>query len=44
MEKIAKELRILINKELYNKNLIGFDEFKLMNEKLMGKKSEYSRC
>ena len=40
MEKIAKELRILINKELYNKNLIGFDEFKLMNEKLMGEKSD----
>lgn len=35
MEQIKRKLKILINKELYNKKIICFEEFKLMNEKIM---------
>lgn len=33
MEKILKELKLIINKELYQKCKITFEEFKLANEK-----------
>lgn len=44
MKVIMKELKILINKELYNKKIISFEEFKLMNEKIMGIENGYNKC
>lgn len=44
MKTIIKELKLLINKELYNKKIISFDEFKLMNEKIMEKENGYNKC
>ena len=44
MEKILKELKLLINKELYNKKIISFEEFKLMNEKIMEIENGYNKC
>ena len=35
MKKILKELKLIINKELYQKGKITFEEFKLANEKRM---------
>lgn len=35
MEKIIKELEIIINKSLYQEKNINFDEFKNMNELLL---------
>ena len=44
MNKIMKELKLLINKELYNKKIISFEEFKLANEKIMKEKeNEYCK-
>ena len=45
MKDIVKELKILLNKELYQKKIISFEEFKLMNDKLMKEeKNEYTSC
>lgn len=44
MNKIMKELKLLINKELYNKKIISFEEFKLMNEKIMEIENGYNKC
>ena len=44
MNKIIKELKLLINKELYNKKIISFEEFKLMNEKIMEIENGYDKC
>ena len=35
MEKILKELKLIINKELYQKGKISFEAFKLANERIM---------
>ncbi len=35
MNEIIKELKLIINKELYQKGKITFEEFKLVNEKIM---------
>ena len=35
MKKILKELKLIINKELYQKGKITFEEFKLANERIM---------
>lgn len=44
MKAIMKELKLLINKELYNKKIISFEEFKLMNEKIMEIDNGYNKC
>lgn len=44
MNKIIKELKLLINKEIYNKKIISFEEFKLMNEKIMEIENGYNKC
>ena len=44
MKVIIKELKLLINKELYNKKIISFEEFKLMNEKIMEIENGYDKC
>lgn len=44
MNKIIKELKLLISKELYNKKIISFEEFKLMNEKIMEIENGYNKC
>ena len=44
MKVIMKELKLLINKELYNKKIISFEEFKLMNEKIMKAENGYDKC
>lgn len=44
MKKIMKELKLLINKELFNKKIISFEEFKLMNEKIMEIENGYNKC
>ncbi len=44
MKVIMKELKLLINKELYNKKIISFEEFKLMNEKIMEIENGYNKC
>lgn len=44
MKVIMKELKLLINKELYNKKIISFEEFKLMNEKIMEIENGYDKC
>lgn len=38
MEQIINELKIIINKELLQKEIINFEEFKIMNEKLLEEK------
>lgn len=38
MDEIIKELNIIINKDLYQKKVISFDEFKIMNELLLEKR------
>ena len=43
MEKILKELKLIINKELYQKGKISFEAFKLANEKIM-KEQENEYC
>lgn len=43
MKKILKELKLIINKELYQKGKITFEEFKLVNEKIM-KEQENEYC
>ena len=35
MKEIIKELKLIINKELYQKKIISFEEFKLMNEEII---------
>lgn len=35
MKEIIKELKLIINKELYHKKIISFEEFKLMNEEII---------
>ena len=44
MNKIIKELKLLINKEIDNKKIISFEEFKLMNEKIMEIENGYNKC
>ena len=44
MKDIIKELKLLINKELYQKKVISFEEFKLMNEKIMETENGYDKC
>lgn len=41
MKEIIKELKLIINKELYQKKIISFEEYKLMNEKILKVKNEY---
>ena len=44
MDTLIKELKLIINKELYHKKIISFEEFKAMNEKIVKEKSnEYIR-
>lgn len=44
MENLIKELKSVINKELYHKKIISFEEFKAMNEKIIKENSnEYTR-
>lgn len=44
MESIIKELKIAINKYLLEKDIISFEEFKIMNENLLKEKNnEYSK-
>ena len=43
MKKILKELKLIINKELYQKGKITFEEFKLANERVM-KEQENEYC
>ena len=38
MDTLIKELKLVINKELYHKKLISFEEFKAMNEKIIKEK------
>ena len=41
---VKKELKLIINKELYQKGKITFEEFKLVNEKIMKEKeNEYCK-
>ena len=35
MKEIIKELKLIINKELYQKKILSFAEFKLMNEEII---------
>ncbi len=41
MEEIIKELKTFINKDLYQKKIISFEEFKNMNELLVKDKNEH---
>lgn len=42
MKEIIKELKVIINKDLYQEKVINFDEFKIMNEFLLKEnKDEY---
>lgn len=44
MESIINELKIMINKELLQNEIISFEEFKIMNGKLLEEKNnEYSK-
>lgn len=43
MKKILKELKLIINKELYQKGKITFEEFKLANERVL-KEQENEYC
>ena len=38
MKQLLKELKFIINKELYQNEVISFEEFKLMNDLLMREK------
>ena len=38
MKEIIREFKLIINKELYEKKIINFDEFKLMNEEIIKEK------
>ena len=38
MNNLINELKIVINKELFQKEIISFSEFKLMNEELLKEK------
>lgn len=42
MKEIIKELKLIINKELYQKGIIDFEEFKLMNEEII--KGDINEC
>lgn len=43
MKEIIEELKLIINKQLYQKRIISFEEFKLMNEEIIKEKAnEYS--
>ncbi len=43
MDNIIKELKLIINKELYQKKIISFEEFKFINDALIReKKHEYT--
>lgn len=35
MKEIIKELKLIINKELYQKKIISFDELKIINEEII---------
>lgn len=35
MYTLIKELKLIINKELYHKQIISFEEFKAMNEEII---------
>ena len=39
MKNIIKELKIIINKDLLQKDIIGFEEFKIMNGELLREKN-----
>lgn len=42
MEEIIKELKLIINKELYQKKILNFEEFKQANEEIIkDKNNEY---
>lgn len=44
MEIILKELKLIINKELYQNGKVTFEEFKLANERIMKEqKNEYCK-
>ena len=44
MESIIKELKIIINKYVLQKDIISFEEFKIMNENLLREKNnEHSK-
>lgn len=44
MKNIKKELKIIINKYLLQKDIISFEEFKIMNENLLREKNnEHSK-
>ena len=43
MNQIIKELKLIINNNLYQKNKITFEVFKLTNEKLMKEENEYCK-
>lgn len=44
MDTLIKELKLIINKELYHKKIISFEEFKAMSEKIIKEKNnEYIR-
>lgn len=44
MENIIKELKRTINKNLFEKEIISFEEFKIINENLLREKNnEYSK-
>ena len=38
MKEIVKELKLIKNKELYQKKLISFEEFKCINEEIIKEK------
>lgn len=43
MDNIITELKFIINKELYQNEVIDFEEFKMMNDKILKvKNNEYS--
>jgi predicted HTH domain antitoxin len=42
MKKIIKELKLIINNELYKKKIISFEEFKLINENII--KDDIDEC
>lgn len=44
MQDLMKELKLIINKELYQKKIISFEEFKTMNEEIIKENNyEYSK-
>jgi len=38
MKEIITELKLIINKELYQQKIISFEEFKFMNEEIIKEK------